>query len=345
MSLRESSSPDFSYGNSGNDTILSLRESSSPDFSYGNSDNDTILSLCESLPADESDDEDSPYETEERSDESELEDDLYVRDYSYQAPPPGWNEKMISGAKIIKRSEWTHLIGPRDKDRKKRVKTAELADSDSNNYQRRVDVVAIAVRKASYYVSENLLDVRDGKAEMKEYDLCNDLVFNPERLRTRGWARRPHHGDQYGKKYITEYKDDIRELFNIGKRDSERKLNPRKMLETMRKKYPNIYTLPSETSIKQHISKLFKEQKDSGSNEVICDKVRSKLSGIYEKKLEEYLEKDDKLRPNDAYNTLVREFTGENGELPDDFPGKKKAKSKFSSLKAAKKKKALTDII
>ena len=66
----------------------------------------------------------------------------------------------------------------------------------------------------------------------------------------KGWAQRSRvNGTLYGKRNINNYKQDISEMFMLGKRDSEKKMNLAIMLENLKQKYTNLFSLPSETEI------------------------------------------------------------------------------------------------
>lgn len=63
---------------------------------------------------------------------------------------------------------------------------------------------------------------------------------------TCGWARRPKKGLMYGAKYIHLYQEEVEELFNRGEADSSNKLGPARMLEVLKRRYPDRYNLPGE---------------------------------------------------------------------------------------------------
>ena len=51
------------------------------------------------------------------------------------------------------------------------------------------------------------------------------------------------------KKNINKYREDIKKMFMRGKRDLEKKMIPAIMLENLKRKYMNLFSLPSETEI------------------------------------------------------------------------------------------------
>mmetsp|Transcript_17789 Transcript_17789/g.21924 ORF Transcript_17789/g.21924 Transcript_17789/m.21924 type:complete len:188 (-) Transcript_17789:469-1032(-) len=187
---------------------------------------------------------------------------------------------------------------------------------------------------------------------MKVYEDCSSFEVDTEKLKPRGWARRPKHGEQYGKKYIAEFACDIEELFNVGKSDSEKKLNARTMLERLRRKYPKRYTLPSETTLKQEISKLFDKQKKNTSKETASgdnnNRSYAKFPEIYANAFKRYMkevEDASTIKPKEAYDKLVEDYTDENGRLPSDFPSYKQGTSKFSGMKTSYRKQLLKEIL
>mmetsp|Transcript_18656 Transcript_18656/g.21067 ORF Transcript_18656/g.21067 Transcript_18656/m.21067 type:complete len:178 (+) Transcript_18656:313-846(+) len=166
---------------------------------------------------------------------------------------------------------------------------------------------------------------------MKEYDLSENFVLNEKYEKSKGWGRRLPHGHQYGNMFLNDFHDDIERMFNIGKADTTQKMNPRTMLEQLRKDYPYRYTLPTETVIRQTISKLFKKQKKEGGR---GRRKNTKIGRSYVQKCQEYLREERLLMPRFAWLKLVDDFKKEDGSLPADFPKEDALKRKFSVLKA-----------
>ena len=61
-------------------------------------------------------------------------------------------------------------------------------------------------------------------------------------------------GGVYGRKYIKQYQDEIKKLFDKGNKDSSNKMNSAMVREFLAKKYPNTYSNPGKTEIKQQIN-------------------------------------------------------------------------------------------
>ena len=176
----------------------------------------------------------------------------------------------------------------------------------------------------------------------------------------KGWARRNANknkvGGLYGRKYILNYKDDIERFFEKGKKNSSDKMNPAQMRESLRSMYPNRFCIPSETEIKQEISKLFQGSKkgndenganeiDSDDNDLIEPTNRSNQHKSWQTILDDIIKEDYTAKPEDIWkqhlHKLMEIYNFEEAQIPD----KLSVKRKIQSLKAKYKKKALTDLV
>eukprot|EP00957_Ditylum_brightwellii_P162865 12401891-Ditylum_brightwellii.AAC.1 len=101
-------------------------------------------------------------------------------------------------------------------------------------------------------------DVRDFATNDPVLQKSSDFRFPSSCSLSKGWGRqnRIDEGGTYGKQYITKYKEEIRELFERGNNESSHKMNPAMMREHLEEKYPNTYSLPGETKIKQEINAM-----------------------------------------------------------------------------------------
>ena len=93
--------------------------------------------------------------------------------------------------------------------------------------------------------------IRDRKDQnVKEFKIARGYRI-PEKFRRlpRGWARRPYRGEMYWRKYIRRYMRILYGWFKEGSDNSEMKQGPSIMVENLRKRYPNTYTLPSFTEV------------------------------------------------------------------------------------------------
>ena len=101
--------------------------------------------------------------------------------------------------------------------------------------------------------------------QMHRYHKLSSLSVTVVTIK-KGWAGRIKvDGSHYRKSYISNYLDDIEELFQKGKKNSSDKMNPAQMRDTLIAKYPNRLRIPSETEIKQEIGRLFSKSKDTRS--------------------------------------------------------------------------------
>ena len=71
-----------------------------------------------------------------------------------------------------------------------------------------------------------------------------------------GWNIRPAHGHCYEKKYIKNFMDDVPEMFEEGDKDKSHKMGPGRIREMLINKYPDRLYIPSESELRQAISKF-----------------------------------------------------------------------------------------
>mmetsp|Transcript_3797 Transcript_3797/g.5100 ORF Transcript_3797/g.5100 Transcript_3797/m.5100 type:complete len:116 (-) Transcript_3797:1715-2062(-) len=109
------------------------------------------------------------------------------------------------------------------------------------------------------------------------------------------------------------------------------------MLEFIKAKYPDRYTLPGEIEIKQEIGSLFLKRKMEKTRK---NKTRKPIPKPYLDKLRKYLEKAGRdyaeLKPKDVFAKLISQFSSAEG-LQSDFPDEKTVKARFSGLKTIHK--------
>ena len=75
---------------------------------------------------------------------------------------------------------------------------------------------------------------------MKEYELAKDYVLRQEQIKKQGWAWRSNHGETYGRSYMPQYFDQIKEMFDAGAASKGAKLSPSQMLDELKKKNPGL---------------------------------------------------------------------------------------------------------
>ena len=130
-----------------------------------------------------------------------------------------------------------------------------------NNYRK--DVVARAVRCAN-------TTIMTGETMVRDFNQKDPLLYHGNEVRvpqphqlSKGWGRQCKHidGGTYGRKCIADYKDIIQELYDKGKNHLADKMNPVMMRQYLLQQYPNTYSLPGETEIKQQINVFVQNEK------------------------------------------------------------------------------------
>ena len=207
----------------------------------------TILDLNDS-------DDDSDYEPEESDSDSDAEDcffgknseEIEKRVYGAPRDPKYQQTKFLTNVNIQQIMELGSVF----------TKAYQLSRKDQKNKKlRRVhrnNVVTHAIK----FTYEKVMS---GEACIRNYDTKDPLLEDAsnfelhvsEKLK-KGWGRRCRLTEcgTYGRKYITKYIDEVKELFNRGNKESSHKMNPAMIREFLAQKYPNTYSLPGETEIK-----------------------------------------------------------------------------------------------
>ncbi len=116
----------------------------------------------------------------------------------------------------------------------------------------RNDVLARAVRFAHAKVMTGESDIMISGTKDPKLEDVKDYKLQISDNLSKGWGRRCRNmeGGTYDRKYITEYKDDIKELFEKGNKEPSNKINSAMMREFLAEKYPNTHSLIGETEIK-----------------------------------------------------------------------------------------------
>ena len=93
----------------------------------------------------------------------------------------------------------------------------------------------------------------------------------------------------------------MKELFDKGNKESSHKMNPAMIREFLARKYPNTYSLPGETEIKQQINAFVQKNKQGKSNKSNNCKPCQDWLNILEE-----LVQDNKLgSPEEIYNDFI----------------------------------------
>ena len=129
------------------------------------------------------------------------------------------------------------------------------------------------------------------------------------------------------------------------------------MRQQLQQENPNIFSLPGETEIKKHISKLFSQQK-AGKSKVVDEQNsdpenhdEDNDSAVSMNEIEwkhilrritmQHIER----KPDFIYKEFLRVMSGEEGCTEAELPEKKKIKGKISYIKTSLKKSLKRSIV
>ena len=141
-------------------------------------------------------------------------------------------------------------------------KTFQKQKSKSSSLKRK-DAVATSIRVAENLITKGAFQIRriedndDPIMKVADGFECPSDIDVPGV----GWARRQRGQKTYGVSYLSEYSDDIEELFNRGQKSKSKKMNASIMQSHLKNRYPGVFSIPSETEIKQEIGRLFQKSK------------------------------------------------------------------------------------
>ena len=240
---------------------------------------------------------------------------------------------------------------------KKRV-VPKVYDNERN------DLLAKALRFANHHIIIGGINVRSVDKDDDTLQEAKNFTAPTNKYFVKGWARRnankKSHGGLYGRKYILNYKDEIESYFDKGKRCSSDKMNPAQMRELLKTSYPNRFRIPSETEIKQEISKLFQgSKKDTSGDDDDADGVEvdnnvqensinatDNQHATWEEILENIVKHNhSKMKPEEIWQKHLHELRENYKFTETSIPDKATVKRKITSLKAKWKKKALSDLV
>ena len=229
----------------------------------------------------------------------------------------------------------------------KMLRKRKIIDKYKNT---RIDTTARAIRFAENYISTGCLLIKDGK--MKDQSLMSGEGFELSNDDfKKGWARRLKvDGGIYGRTYIEDYKDDIEEYFIRGKKNSSEKMNAAQIREALVSRYPNRFSIPSETEIKQEISALFARSKDSKrqkrnkQDNIIFVNV-SKAAVDWANILDDIVVSNRAEKPEIIYELFVSFMTKTHMFPLDDLPTKANVKKKIAYYKQKHRKEAMNVVV
>ena len=216
------------------------------------------------VDSDSSDDSDST-----ESSDSGL-DELPVREYVY-GPTNHDGTDHLTGTVVVKqdgvhRSEINaSVVCSKNDENDTNVVDVDSTNSDSDEVETRVDLVAFGVRYAANQIHTHAVCIRDGRLDAPEYQLSRATSLS---ARPQGWGRRPRHGDTMGARYLPEFVQDVTALFNRGACKSSLKLGPAQMRDELKRKYPSRFSIPSRAELRTYISALFMKAKNSSTGMV-----------------------------------------------------------------------------
>ena len=293
----------------------------------------------------ESDEEYNP--DEDYSDEDDnLEDQTNVHNVNLREyGPPRSNvynaNRMITGVNIVKQQELSNITTKEwmsKKAKSKHNKTYEVQIERQDAVAKGVRFGKTLISSSDYFLDSQDYDPIHGDAE--DYIPSYDQIFKAS------WAKRHSHGKLYGKKYITKYKDDLLAMFEEGKKNSSQKMNPGKMRERLLQKYPNHFSIPGETEIKQFIGSQIQkgkyQKKTTNNNETRGRKAGPKAEWI--KLLEPFVTTRLTVKNAILFDEFITSL-GDNTSWPKDLPCddenmplKKKITSSIANIKQRLKK-------
>ena len=283
--------------------------------------------ITKSNEHDSSDDE--SYNEDDNSESSEDDDDILkgtvnVKDVSlrqYGAPKSAAYhvDKMLTGVKIIYQQELGTVKCLAS--RKDKAKNLVVARTQQVQFARQ-DSIAKGVRIGKSIINSSDYFIDSAKDDPM-HAIANEYVPKNDHMFTSSWARRKGHGKMYGDKYIKIYQKDLEAMFEEGKNDASKKMNPGKMREHLARKYPNNFSIPGETEIKQFIgSQLQKEKYHQKKKQTGATGARSENRGrkpgpkqVWKSLLEPFVMS----RQNTKNAVLFDEFIKSLGNV-DDWP-------------------------
>lgn len=260
-------------------------------------------------------DSDSDYDANESIADSDSEDDL--DDYflnndntTYGKPPETVYDvdSMITSTKLLRFLPLGTI---------RRKKNSKNTRSKISTKKMIKGVTDTAVRYAQKYIKQNdVFNTRDKLDPMVE----RAANFRMEPFEN-GWARRLGHGKTYGVSYIDQYEEELTEMFQVGSVNSSSKMSAGKMRESLLKTYPNRFSLPGETEIRQLIGKLSQKEKKErlSTNKKKSNRGRKpgKNNMSWYVVLREMIITDPNEKPEIIFKKLIDSF---NDQFPEDLP-------------------------
>ena len=121
------------------------------------------------------------------------------------------------------------------------------------------------------------------------------------------------------------------------------------MRDQLQKDYPNTFSLPGETAIKQHISSLFatskKADKDKNDNNERDTTGNTSKNEEWKCVVNDLVNENPSEKPENIYEKFLTEMTEVRGMDARDLPSKKQVKSKITLSRISLKNKSRQSVI
>jgi len=332
---------------------MTLESETSDIVGIGNEDMD-----MPTLNASEDSSDDESYDENDNSDSSDDDDDILIgavnvkdlnmRQYGKPKSTAYSVENMITAVKIIYQQELgvvKCLASRKDKAKKLILPQRKVEFSRQDSVAKGVRLGKTIISSSDYFM--------DSTKEDPVHAIAKDFVPAIDDMFKLSWARRQGHGKMSGIRYVKTYQKDLEAMFEEGKKDPSKKMNPGKMRERLVRKYPNNFSIPGETEIKQFIGSQNQKEKyhEKKNNEGIQSDNRGRKPGlkmVWKTLLEPFVIS----RQTTKNAILFDEFMASLGNVeswPKDLPrnaentdtaDKKKVTSAISNIKQKLKKNA-----
>jgi len=221
--------------------------------------------------------------------------------------------------------------------------------------QNRQDSRSKAIRMANHHIQNGDLSVLSSTKDNPILDHSSSFNLDDETLSkfNEGWGRRANSKNEsssiYGQTYIEEYKEKLGEFFQQGNKDSSQKMNAAMMREELKKQFPDKFSIPGETEIKQYISLLFAKSK-SGHNDadldtelndsIIDDDNVERVNWV--KLLKTIVEVNPTDKPENIYQNLLLSIEE---SQRDQLPPKGVVKRRIASFKSTIRRRVVRSIV
>jgi hypothetical protein len=270
---------------------------------------------------DYNDTEGSDRDDDDDDDDTNIEDDANATGKKFTGKPPeNYYEKAFTGITVPYHQTFGKLENQKEKEKRfleGRIET----DSDKEEVTIQRDAKTTAILFAASAIENKEVDIRDVYADMPEYKLTDsqkDQIPADNYTRKQGWARRSEE-KLYGTSYMNDqFKAFIKKCFVKGAEASSDKMNPSVIVEKLKEAFPELYRIPGESAVSQHISSLFKEQKDG----TLGNQRRQTLSTIIPVAILERIDSIMTHHPGETgaqVEARVRQSFLETGGLPNGY--------------------------